>query len=207
VNASLLDNGNYTHDTISGLDWLDVTETRDLSYNYVGSQFDDGGVFKGWRYAKLSELDSLVSNNVTLLALGGVGSADQYDYHEMDVLITLLGDTLEPFLAEKGTDVATTYNHVLNPIRHESNALFFGLRINGTSQGSVLTTMRYTDADGSLVDAAYYNRGGYVGHPNFGGSSSGSFLVREVAPVPVPSAIILLGSGLIGLIGAKRKHS
>ncbi|MFT7235595.1 MAG: hypothetical protein ACI9QV_001177 [Methylophagaceae bacterium] len=47
ASTSFIDNGSYTTDTISGLDWLDVTTSKDQSYNYVSSQFGVGGVYQG----------------------------------------------------------------------------------------------------------------------------------------------------------------
>ena len=37
ANAALIDNGAYTTDNISGLNWLDLTESTGLSYDYVTS--------------------------------------------------------------------------------------------------------------------------------------------------------------------------
>lgn len=56
VNAALIDNGNITTDTETGLDWLDITESTNLSYNYVSSQFGVGGQFEGWRYANTNDM-------------------------------------------------------------------------------------------------------------------------------------------------------
>lgn len=62
ANAALQDLGNITRDTDTGLDWLDVTETRGLSYNQVMAQMGPGGTYEGWRYATTAELDQLIIN-------------------------------------------------------------------------------------------------------------------------------------------------
>jgi len=41
--------------------------------------------------------------------------------------------------------------------------------------------------------------------PDFSSSFVGSFLVRDVATVPVPAAVWLFGSDLIGLVGVARR--
>ena len=51
VNAALVDFGNYTRDTRTNLEWLDLTETGNLSYRYVSSQLGSGGEFGGWSFA------------------------------------------------------------------------------------------------------------------------------------------------------------
>ena len=60
--AALIDNGTYTTDTASGLDWLDLTETTGLSFNYVSSQPGANGQFEGWSYAGITRIDQLVQN-------------------------------------------------------------------------------------------------------------------------------------------------
>jgi hypothetical protein len=53
--VNFIDNGNYTTDTISGLDWLDIHETTGRSYQYVTSRLSTGGAYEGWRYATSTE--------------------------------------------------------------------------------------------------------------------------------------------------------
>jgi len=62
VNAELTDNGKYTSDTKTGYDWLDLTETSGLSYDYVSSQFGSGGRFEGWAFASREQINNFFSN-------------------------------------------------------------------------------------------------------------------------------------------------
>ena len=55
------DNGTYTTDTFSGLDWLDVTESTNRSYDDVFGQLM-GGDFDGWRYASAAEVATFWDN-------------------------------------------------------------------------------------------------------------------------------------------------
>ena len=50
THAAIIDLGTITRDTDAGLDWLDVTESRGLSYNDVTAQLGAGGTYDGWRY-------------------------------------------------------------------------------------------------------------------------------------------------------------
>jgi len=61
-----------TRDTTSGLEWLDLTESRDLSFNYVSSQLGAGGEFEGWHYATAGEVDTFIDS------AGGTGPYDGY---------------------------------------------------------------------------------------------------------------------------------
>lgn len=51
--------GLIERDTVSGLEWLDVGETRNYSYNEVAAQFGEGGLFAGWRHATIPEVTAL----------------------------------------------------------------------------------------------------------------------------------------------------
>ncbi|MCW8934309.1 MAG: hypothetical protein OQK98_06255 [Gammaproteobacteria bacterium] len=62
VNAELLDNGKFTSDTEEGIDWLDLTETSGLSYEYVSSQLGTGGRFEGWSFASREQINTFFSN-------------------------------------------------------------------------------------------------------------------------------------------------
>ena len=59
--AAFIDHNTYLTDTDSGLDWLDVTESVNMSYDYVSSQFSTGGQFEGWRYATGDEFNALLA--------------------------------------------------------------------------------------------------------------------------------------------------
>jgi uncharacterized repeat protein (TIGR01451 family) len=50
-----------TRDTMTGLDWLDLTQTANRSYNDVSSQLGAGGQFAGFRYATQAEVTALFS--------------------------------------------------------------------------------------------------------------------------------------------------
>ena len=60
VNATIIDNGSYTTDTITGLDWLDVTMTLNMSVNEVSNDTR----FIGWRYATTNDLNNLVTDYI-----------------------------------------------------------------------------------------------------------------------------------------------
>lgn len=45
-----------TRDTVSGIEWLDLTVTSNRSYNDISSKLGSGQEFDGWRYATLSEI-------------------------------------------------------------------------------------------------------------------------------------------------------
>lgn len=56
ASAILVDRGVYTTDAATGLDWLDLTESRGLSYDTVSDRMDPGERFAGWRFATRAEV-------------------------------------------------------------------------------------------------------------------------------------------------------
>lgn len=64
ADAILIDNGNYTTDTVTGLDWLDIAETQRKSYNTTLSLLPTQ--YAGWRFATESEFQGLIANGVAL---------------------------------------------------------------------------------------------------------------------------------------------
>jgi len=62
--AVLINNGGYTTDSESGLDWLDLTYTSNISYSnalMVAESIEDGG----WTYATPEQVESLYSQIFT----------------------------------------------------------------------------------------------------------------------------------------------
>jgi hypothetical protein len=51
--------GAITYDSETGLEWLDITESSNKSFNYVSTQFGPGGEFEGFRHATLAEVEEL----------------------------------------------------------------------------------------------------------------------------------------------------
>ena len=62
LKAELVDLGKYTLDTKTGLEWLDLTETKGLSYNDVSAQLATGHPLAGWSYASQKQLNELIAN-------------------------------------------------------------------------------------------------------------------------------------------------
>ena len=170
-----------THDTVSGLNWLDLTETNNLSLNAVGTMLADGELYDGFRVATQAEVVALWSNFGIDLSSSGPSSATGVD---------------------PGIPAAAAY---LGNILHEYDPLY--------SYG----TLGYIDRFDEYHLSNAYHMGAYTNdeksfyiqsQPGDRFSSYeliGTYLVYSV--VPVPSAIWLFGTGLIGLIGVARRKA
>ena len=180
ANAALIDNGDITTDTISGFEWLDVTLTAGKSYDYVSSQFGAGGQFEGWRYASSAELSGFFDS------AGGSGEYIGYDpsHHSIVPDIMNMWGTLTVYSANT-TTIAMLADSPADGLHYYASIYEFYSYVNRDDYINLF--------EGSWDDT----------RTNTGISSA---LVRA-SVVPVPAAVWLFGSGLIGLIGVARRRA
>lgn len=189
VNAALIEYDTYTLDTTSGLEWLDLAETANRTYDDISSQLGIGGEFEGWRYATSAEVESFLDefggNNAYYNGwstqnngLFDIVSASWGDlYCEINSCAT--GDGRSGFFYKDQNHDDTYYAQYGQMLDLYTHA-------NSPSQDYIFTQAGLT-----------YTYNAY--------SDFGSALVRSMSPVPVPAAVWLFASGLLGLIGISRR--
>ena len=201
ANSAIIDLGNITRDTGTGLDWLDVTATSGLSVNDVLAELGEGRLYEGWRYGTATEVDKLITNfgfiPVTPCNLGYTNCVANQpgDDPIIETIIRTLGDTYAQAFPnfDFGNGAGETFGYVLDDINNFSTYSIFILQ------------------DYEFIDNCQSARCPFLsdGPDNIfiGGSSNartGSFLVQE-SPVPIPAAVYLFGSALLGLITIGRR--
>lgn len=109
----------------------------------------------------------------------------------------MIGDGLStgPNAPANGFDV--TVNRVVNGITYEIGSFIF----SGPSMFETIYTNTGMLQAGDMIEILYGNNGDY----RFDHGNVNVFITASSTPVPIPAAIWLLGSGLIGLIGLRRK--
>ncbi len=180
VSALLIDNGSYTTDSESGLDWLDLTETIGMSYNDVSSQFGYGGLFEGWQYATRNEISTLIN------AAGGDGIYNGWSTSNNGIVIPLLelwGSTNGQYESRVLTGDSAGYG----------NVYFVGL-FDDPSYYYSSTSDSISMFDDMIFPVL------------FGSPVLGSALVRSTVSVPEPTTMWLLGVGVFVLSGAIRRN-
>ena len=204
------DHGAYLTDTASGLDWLDVTATVNMSYDEVSAQLGTGGAFEGWSYATATQFASLV-DDATGITSGITGADQAYIYSNSNTtiheLIGLLGDTLDMFYQHTfgqsycevnptscpNGDQVETRGLLADVYPDSVPSHYAGTLLDGyNSDGSNLKVMRTMDV--------YYDSGSSY--------YFGSFLVRNSVPlsaVPEPPALLLVALGLVFLIPVRKR--
>ena len=167
VDRLVAGDGEITRDTDTGLDWLDLTLTTNVSLNDI--QADVGGwISGGWRHATRSEACQLFANagNTSFAANCPFQELTSPFVSEAANLVALLGDT--------GGEGPLTEGYLEKPDPTKASTDFARVgvaRAGGPTTWEVLTV------------------GSAAAEP-----STGNFLVRAV---PEPSTVSLLAVGLV----------
>lgn len=208
VNADWKNAGDnlITRDTASGLEWLDLTQTVDLSYDSVTGLLGTGAMFSGFRYASNAEV-------VQLFQSFNLDIGDYYNpftsIHALDPrvdkVIDMLGDTLAQF-DQSGYSSTVRMSIGLTAETRSTN-------IYGEENKYVIGIYEETNFPSYITEPYYNIYGHYSTLRTFESDPiSGSYLVRSSSGsggggsvVPVPAAAWLFASGLLGLIGVARR--
>ena len=182
ANATIIDNGDYTTDTTSGFDWLDITFTLDRSYNDVLSSLSTE--FSGWRFATGKEFDDLIYN----AAFQGLPNNAYIKFSTEGELLSGLAQTLgtsAPLPDGSGDAGVFTIGRFSD--RDAGNGLVFG----GIYQTNFWRFYQPTTLTMGDNDTSAYH---------------GSWLVRNSSiPVPEPETYVMFLAGL-GLLSFATKR-
>jgi hypothetical protein len=212
ANATIIDNGTYTTDTDSGLDWLDVTASINRSYDDVSTEFGSGGDFEGWRYANGLEFDQLWFN-ISGVNLNGSYVREYYDVDEsvfsIDSYVAILGYTYGFHYTLDNGDCSDTSS---SGVRCDGGGQNYirGIIADIYSPGTVYFA-EALDFDEALTSSRYCcdYTSAHGGRWGTGQSHvyTGSWLVKDTVAVPEPSITALFGLGLVGIGFTRRRRS
>ncbi|MCP4465076.1 MAG: hypothetical protein GY819_19975 [Planctomycetaceae bacterium] len=189
-NDSIFGIGSITIDTTNDLAWLDLTISRDKEYSYddMRKKMATGGDFEGWRYATEQEVRDFWTSG------GGPGGAYDGVYDDAKgwarEILKLWGATLD-------TPRGGLEAHALTGTPYLGNGSG-GTRAHKYATLSELPGFNGnawicpTSAGCGMSDDDY---GRFLGHA----------LVRTHV-LPVPAAIWLFGTALIGFVGISRRR-
>ncbi len=191
VNAALVDNDTFTTDTSTNLDWFDLTQTTGYSYNQMLSNFSDvNSKFYGFTYATQADLGILWVN------AGYTGNFNNYtsDLNDRAVITELFN-----LFGQTGTNCCNRSDGMFDDGDTDTNISFlYFIPELSPWQSRVSISFNSLSSDD-------------INWSSSGANDMGSWIYRDsnfLSQVPIPAAVWLFGSGLIGLIDvARRKKS
>jgi hypothetical protein len=205
--AALIDLGNVTQDTNSGLSWLDATATDGMSYNDVSLQLGPGGAFEGYRYATLPELESF------LVAAGGTAPFLGGNQLPLEGWVTVLLDLWGITANQPGFNVYTTVLWGESVVSTQTEIDFV---INPETGKPERVEVEVTAARVETGILQNFYGGGYatarfgvdqyqIQKADYSASELGSALVTGVQNVPEPSGTALFGLAGLALVLRRRR--
>ena len=174
----------FTADNGVRTEWLHLTETDHLTFNQVSSLLANDPAFKGYEVPTMAMVGEVTQ---TLFGFNWAtlpqGASTVYDEYCLDA-VSFFGSTY----------TYVTYPHYI-----------WGYTADMADDNPNLRyTLFLTDNNftGHRDDGYLYR---YIVSTGDVNPQRGTFLVRQVSSVPVPGGVWLLGSGLAGFLGLRRK--
>ena len=185
AHAALVDNTHYTTDTRTDLDWLDLNETFGSTYEYISSQMGEVGIYEGWNFASTEQLEGL------LQSAGGSGPYDGWSTSNNGVL-----DNVMSLWAVNENITDPYYRDVWSQWR-EMNVMYGTPDSSGFIRPANMFDMTFLE---NHATADFIRLSAYSKHVSEDLFEIGASALVRVTPVPVPAALWLFGSGLLGLL-------
>lgn len=187
--------GSVTQDSATGLEWLDLTQTSNRSYNQILGGAN-GYLSNGFAVATLSQVELLMTHAGWDGIDASANSGSAANLAAVQLLISLLGQT-----GVSGTpgELAFTEGFALASASTLARQ-FSTISQNGVAGRVACTTSGYNtfaNTDISGCRATFDQSYGFAG----------VYLVREIANVPEPGTLALLGICLASLGLMRRSAS
>lgn len=177
--VNLTNNGSYTSDASTSLDWIRWDTTKNQSYNYVSSQFGTGGLYEGWQYASATQAEQFLGNF-------GLNSYSKW------FPSSISSQSWASLTSYMGFDTSLGYNAMQAMVASTSGVSNTNVYSHWWNTGSYYNKLIVR----STIDAY-----------SFLGSFLVRDTVVAPSPVPVPAAAWLFGSALLGFFGFSRRKA
>ena len=187
LNDPKFGNGSFTVDTVTGLQWLDLSLTLNQSMNYIKANSGTGDTYNGLRYATQGELETFIADAGISPVIGA--SIDKTRYDAVKNLLEYIG--YAPGYSDPSVGTLIIYGITgTGPVNRDDQYIIAYLYLPPSdlpvNYNSIVNI-------GTSVDGIFMNSDSH-------GDATGNFLVRDtdVSPTPEPCTFLLLGAGLAG---------
>ena len=185
--AALVNQGNTTLDTTTGLEWLDLTLTLGQSYDSLQAGFG-GYIADGWRHATGSELCALFGSqgdDVTSCAAPGQQTGPMA-VATIDLIGSLFGET------DSDDGSFGLYDA--------------GLIASGFMGLGCVDPFSIGGGDCNLLGSPAWSTDTRLASPDDKIGNVGNWLVRRASTVPEPGSLAMAGLALAALAARGRRH-
>ena len=166
-------------DAATGLEWLDLTETLAQSFEQVSAELGPGDSFEGFSTASTADVEVLFMN----AGIPDIGAQTVANYLPIRLFQFQHGITFTSFGISTNAGITNTQR----------------IDLDGRLGRDIAFTQQRLDVAPQLGLAVLSDQD--VVPLNTSSFFAGVWLYRSITPVPAPSAMLLFGSGLIGMVG------
>lgn len=205
LNAAFIKNGAVITDDVTSLEWLDLSVTTNVRYTDALSVANQG-YGGGWRYAIQVEVEQLMREFFPSYSQTNASGDGGYELCvEGGCYDAQRRQSADEFYDLFGTYSAFYENQFSSGVNYYADGLV--ALPNGTlSQYGISPHSRRTGGSAKTAHSLQVDMGVGIFDYNATYFSRGIYLVRgDAAVVPIPSAVWLFGSGLLGLVGLARR--
>lgn len=199
-----------TLDTTSGLEWLDLTQTKGMSYDQATGLLSS--TFLGWRLPTSAEISTLYDNGIGAPYTSGVigiGTSDS-NFIQSEIFSSMLGET--------DYSGSTTSHYGLFFNEENASLNFMGINRANLTGSAARTNVLFTPLNSGSYESysQYDSMGIYL--VSDGGTTLSSINdpslnennpnapINNAASVPLPATALLMGLGLMGTLRRKNKE-
>jgi hypothetical protein len=198
-----------TLDTETGIEWLDVTQTINMSINQVDSLTRTGGAFEGWRLPTRAEVGEMMvsafSSQSALIQEEGKWDVDSAETHnEADTFVALFGlsyrNTVDHSYGLFKNNDGAAYSVIRSGVQYQPDTSYVEVHSNT----NIHNDYNYKDATSGVF---LVSDGGDTLSSRQDPSINANNANAPINNVSAPALLGLMSFGLFGFVARRRSST